>query len=149
MKNNTTNHSSLPPPQPSSFGSKVLSTTIINDNNNHLTSMPSLPKTSIITNHTDNKLIPISNDLFQVQSTTNQQSDVTLTTTPQFKFICEKCGSQHYRLGEVRSCGSLMAKIFNVQNRRFTTITCTQCGYTQFFESSQSFLSNVLDILIR
>ncbi|KAF0976778.1 hypothetical protein FDP41_004073 [Naegleria fowleri] len=81
-------------------------------------------------------IIPISNDLIELEKN-------------KVRFVCEKCKGSSYRLGEVRSCGSLLAKIFNVQNRRFITITCKSCGHTQFFESTQSALANILDILIR
>ncbi|EFC48002.1 predicted protein [Naegleria gruberi] len=81
-------------------------------------------------------VIPISNDIYELEK-------------QKVRFVCEKCKGSEYRLGEVRSCGSLMAKIFNVQNRRFITVTCSTCGHTQFFESTQSALANILDILIR
>jgi len=108
-------------------------------NNNAVATSPSQTvwlQPSATTIGKDNAIIPISNDLFELEK-------------QKVKFVCEKCKGSSYRLGEVRSCGSLMAKIFNVQNRRFITITCTTCGHTQFFESTQSALANILDILIR
>lgn len=61
------------------------------------------------------------------------------------KYTCPKCGNNHYESGEMRATGSFLGKIFDIQSRKFTTVTCTNCKYTEFFASSSSQLGNVLD----
>ncbi len=41
--------------------------------------------------------------------------------------------------------GGTLAKIFDVQNKKFTTVTCTRCLYTEIYKSSTSNLANVFD----
>ena len=42
------------------------------------------------------------------------------------EYVCAKCGSKHYETDEMRATGGAFAKIFDVQNKKFTTISCTQ-----------------------
>ena len=37
---------------------------------------------------------------------------------------------------------------FDVQNRRFTTITCKKCKYTEIYKGTTSDLENIFDYLI-
>lgn len=58
---------------------------------------------------------------------------------------CQICGASNYSRGEMRATGSLLTKIFNVQNRKFDTVTCNQCGHTLFFARQGKRGENVLD----
>ena len=60
---------------------------------------------------------------------------------------CLKCGNTEYEQDEVRTTGGNFSKIFDVQNKKFTTITCTKCRYTEFYKGSTSTLGNILDFL--
>ena len=44
-----------------------------------------------------------------------------------------------------RATGGRFAKIFDVQNRRFTTVTCAQCQFTEIYRADSSTLMNVFD----
>lgn len=61
------------------------------------------------------------------------------------KFTCVKCGNQDYEMGEFRAVGGFLSKIFDVQSKRFTTVTCTRCKYTEIFKGKSSALGNVFD----
>jgi predicted nucleic-acid-binding Zn-ribbon protein len=61
------------------------------------------------------------------------------------KYSCAKCGNRQFETGEVRATGSFVTKLFNIQNRKFTTVTCTKCSYTEFFAASSNQLANILD----
>lgn len=61
------------------------------------------------------------------------------------KYKCPKCGNTHFETGEMRATGSFVTKLFNIQNRKFTSITCTRCRYTEFFAASSNQLGNILD----
>jgi predicted nucleic-acid-binding Zn-ribbon protein len=61
------------------------------------------------------------------------------------KYTCPKCGHKQFETGEMRATGSFVTKLFNIQNRKFTTITCQQCKYTEFFAASSNQMGNILD----
>lgn len=65
------------------------------------------------------------------------------------RYECPKCGHLQCRRGEMRSTSSFLTKLFNVQNRRFTTYTCTRCGYTELFEARSNVAGDVLDFFSR
>ncbi len=44
------------------------------------------------------------------------------------RFRCDRCGTTAYSTGEIRTCSNVLAKVLNVQNRRFVTVTCEGCG---------------------
>ncbi len=50
-------------------------------------------------------------------------------------------------IGEIRVTGSFAAKLFNVQNKKYTTVTCKRCSYTEFFATDSSKLGNVFDLI--
>ncbi|MFC1555787.1 zinc ribbon domain-containing protein [candidate division KSB1 bacterium] len=60
-------------------------------------------------------------------------------------FKCPKCKNREYSVGEIRATGGLWTKIFNIQNRKFTSVTCSRCTYTEFYEGSTGNLQNVFD----
>jgi predicted nucleic-acid-binding Zn-ribbon protein len=61
------------------------------------------------------------------------------------KYSCPKCGSRSCTTGEIRAVGSFITKIFDIQNRRFTTVTCNNCKYTELYDIPSKKLGNVLD----
>ena len=61
------------------------------------------------------------------------------------EYVCPKCGNKQYEVDEMRATGGAFAKIFDVQNKKFTTISCTQCGYTELYKRSSSTFGNVID----
>ncbi len=48
-------------------------------------------------------------------------------------YRCPKCSNTEYETGQMRAAGGFWSKIFDVQSRRFTTITCTRCRYTEMY----------------
>ena len=62
------------------------------------------------------------------------------------KYVCPKCASKQYDVGELRAAGGFWSKIFDVQARKFTTVTCTRCRYTELFQGESSMLGNVFDL---
>jgi len=58
---------------------------------------------------------------------------------------CPKCGNTTFQQDIMRATGGRFAKIFDVQNRKFTTITCNRCSYTEFYRGDTSTLGNILD----
>ena len=46
------------------------------------------------------------------------------------QYVCPKCGNTQYESDQFQATGGNFAKIFDVQNKKFITISCTRCGYT-------------------
>ncbi len=64
------------------------------------------------------------------------------------QYICPKCGGQHYESDQFQATGGNFAKIFDVQNKKFITISCTQCGFTELYRANNSSGWDVLDFLM-
>ena len=61
------------------------------------------------------------------------------------RYRCPKCGHTQCDVQEMRATGGIFSKIFDVQSRRFTTVTCQQCTYTELYRTKTSMLGNVFD----
>lgn len=64
------------------------------------------------------------------------------------QYICPKCGYDHYEHDQFQATGGNFAKIFDVQNKKFTTISCKQCGYTELYKVQGSDGWDILDFLM-
>jgi predicted nucleic-acid-binding Zn-ribbon protein len=64
------------------------------------------------------------------------------------QYICPKCGNNEYEADQFQATGGNFAKIFDVQNKKFTTISCKRCGYTELYKEQSSMGWNILDFLI-
>jgi len=62
---------------------------------------------------------------------------------------CPKCGNKEYETGQFAATGGGLTKIFDIQNKKFTTVTCTNCRYTEIYQATTSTLSNILDLFTR
>ncbi len=63
----------------------------------------------------------------------------------QLNFTCPKCAHTEYEVGEFRAAGGFFTKVFDVQSKRFTTVTCTRCKYTEIYRADSSMLGNIFD----
>ena len=45
----------------------------------------------------------------------------------QEQYTCIKCNNSEYESGQFQATGDTFSKLFNIQNQKVTTITCTQC----------------------
>ncbi|WDF82495.1 zinc ribbon domain-containing protein [Lacticaseibacillus pabuli] len=66
----------------------------------------------------------------------------------QKQYVCPKCGNTSYESDQFQATGGTFTKLMNVQNKRFVTISCTQCGYTELYKAKTSTGMNVLDFLM-
>ncbi len=64
----------------------------------------------------------------------------------QKKWECPKCNNSAYETDEIAATGTGLTKFMNMQNRKFTTGTCSRCKYTEFYKGEFSMLSNILDV---
>jgi predicted nucleic-acid-binding Zn-ribbon protein len=49
----------------------------------------------------------------------------------------------------MRVSGGFWSRIFDVQNKKYSAITCDQCGFTEFYKRDASTLGNVFDFFTR
>ena len=64
------------------------------------------------------------------------------------QYRCPKCGNTAYESDRFQATGGNFAKLFDVQNKRFTTLTCTMCGYTELYKAPEDGTMDILDFLI-
>lgn len=63
-------------------------------------------------------------------------------------YNCPKCGNRTAETDQIRTTGSGFTKFFNIQNRRFLAVSCTKCGFTEFYrEGKTGAASNILDFI--
>jgi predicted nucleic-acid-binding Zn-ribbon protein len=63
------------------------------------------------------------------------------------QYVCPKCGCTTYESDQFQATGGDFSKLFNVQNKKFITVSCTNCGYTELYRAQTSMGMNVLDFL--
>ena len=61
------------------------------------------------------------------------------------KYRCPKCKNTEYTTGQFRATGNFLTKIVDIQNKRFTTVICTRCKYTEIYQADSSMLGNIFD----
>ncbi len=61
------------------------------------------------------------------------------------KWSCPKCDNDEFETDIFQATGGTFAKLFDVQNKKFTTVSCTQCQYTEVYKVDTSRLSNIFD----
>ncbi|WP_332898926.1 MULTISPECIES: zinc ribbon domain-containing protein [unclassified Haladaptatus] len=59
---------------------------------------------------------------------------------------CLKCGHDEVSTDKIATSGTGMSKMFDIQNRTFQTITCTNCGYTELYRGQSK--GNMLDLFL-
>jgi hypothetical protein len=62
-------------------------------------------------------------------------------------YQCPKCRNSQCEIGEIRTSGGMLSSIFDIENRAFTSVTCTRCSYTEFYRTERSGLSKIADFL--
>ena len=55
------------------------------------------------------------------------------------KWKCPKCNNEKFERDQFQATGGNFAKIFDVQNKKFITISCTKCGYTEIYKKNRYF----------
>lgn len=58
---------------------------------------------------------------------------------------CPKCKNKEFETDQFAATGGGLAKIFDVQNKKFTTITCSCCKFTEIYKAETSAIGNILD----
>ncbi len=61
-------------------------------------------------------------------------------------YKCPKCEDTSYDIDEMHTTVGTLSKIFDIQNKKFTSVTCRNCSYTEFFKAKTSAISNIFDL---
>ncbi len=72
-----------------------------------------------------------------------------MRTKSNLNYVCPKCGNRTYEVDEIRTVGGIWSKIFDVQNKKFSVVSCKQCHYAELYKSPSSMLGNVFDFFTR
>lgn len=64
------------------------------------------------------------------------------------QYVCPKCANHQYDSDQIQTTGGNFAKIFDVQNKKFITISCTNCGYTELYRRKNSAGIDIVDFLL-
>jgi predicted nucleic-acid-binding Zn-ribbon protein len=59
---------------------------------------------------------------------------------------CPKCGHEETEVDKISTTGSGLSKYFDVQNRSFTVVSCTSCGYSELYKGQSS--GNAIDVFL-
>jgi len=67
------------------------------------------------------------------------------------KFNCPKCKHSGGKADSIAATGTGFSKFLDIQNRRFITISCTHCGYTEMYNKNmlegKSGISDIFDFI--
>ncbi|MFC1935842.1 zinc ribbon domain-containing protein [Chloroflexota bacterium] len=64
------------------------------------------------------------------------------------QYSCIKCAGTRYEAGEIRTTGSGITRYLNLQNQKFATVSCKECGYTEVYRmSARGGIGDIFDIL--
>lgn len=64
-----------------------------------------------------------------------------------YKYTCPKCGSREFSTDTVSTTGGLFSKVFNLQTKKFTAVTCMRCAYTELYRVSSHQFENIIDFI--
>ncbi len=64
-------------------------------------------------------------------------------------WICPKCGNDEFEKDQFQATGGDLSKIFDIQNKKFYTLSCTQCGYTELYKGVTGAAMNILDFFTK
>ncbi|AEH36463.1 zinc ribbon domain-containing protein [Halopiger xanaduensis] len=59
---------------------------------------------------------------------------------------CPKCGHTETEMDEIATTGSGLSKMFDIQNRKFMVVSCTNCGYSELYRGQSS--GNMVDLFL-
>ena len=62
-------------------------------------------------------------------------------------YQCAKCEGSEFKNNEIRTTGSGLSRFFDIQNQKFTAVTCNNCGYTELFKVQGGGIGNFFDFL--
>jgi len=62
------------------------------------------------------------------------------------KYTCPKCGSKSFTTSTMWVSKSIISKIFDIENNRYSVVICSECRYSEFYRLPLKRLGEVLEI---
>jgi len=59
---------------------------------------------------------------------------------------CPKCGHTQAETDSIATSGTGASKFFDIQNRKFTAVSCVNCGYTELYKGRSS--GDIVDVFL-
>jgi hypothetical protein len=59
---------------------------------------------------------------------------------------CPKCGHTETDIGGIAASGTGLSKMFDVDTNHFKVVSCTNCGYSEFYREDVAGSSNLADL---
>lgn len=63
-------------------------------------------------------------------------------------YSCIRCSNKTCEIGEMHVAGGFWSKVFDVEGRKFSTVTCTRCKHTELYKADRSSLANIFDLFV-
>jgi len=60
-------------------------------------------------------------------------------------WACPNCSNIEYETDQIATTSGVFNKLFDIQNKTFSSVTCTSCRYTEIYKSESSQLGNLFD----
>ena len=76
-------------------------------------------------------------------ASTNLQ-ELTVAKRIEGSYTCVKCGHREHEVGSMHVSGGGFMAIFDIEDMKLTTVTCTQCGFTELYKKSVDDLLKML-----
>ena len=70
-----------------------------------------------------------------------------MTKGEKIQYVCPKCGNNTYIEDQFQATGGNISRLMDIQTKKFITISCTSCGYTELYKAKTSTGMNILDFL--
>lgn len=67
--------------------------------------------------------------------------------TQKKQWVCPKCESSAFTEDIVTMTGKSFSRFMNIQNRKFSAITCKECSFTEFYKGESKGWESVIDFL--
>lgn len=61
---------------------------------------------------------------------------------------CIRCGHDRCDVGRMYAAGGFWSKIFDVEGRQFSTLTCKRRKHTEFFQADENALHHIVDLFV-
>jgi predicted nucleic-acid-binding Zn-ribbon protein len=59
---------------------------------------------------------------------------------------CPKCDHTEADVDTISTTGGGLSKMFDIQNRKFEVVSCTNCGYSELYRADRSGSSDLVDV---
>ena len=61
-------------------------------------------------------------------------------------WTCPKCGNDEFDTDRFSATGGMFSKLTDVQSKKFTTVSCERCHYTEIYRIESSLIGRAFDL---